>query len=140
MLLALLIALELTPEPRPGAALLHGIGESMRLEHSLTLGLGAFPDVELRTTLDGARLGPVRAWLSWRVRRIDLGGLPPIEDYLSAGIGVTSDPERRLSLAAGVGVRFQLPPLAVEAADDLGTYFAENVRAAFSFAIRVRAW
>lgn len=139
MILALLVALELGPEPRPGVVFAHPAGV-VSLEHSLTAGLGSFPDLELRTALDWDAVAPLRPWLAYRLRRIALDGLPPVEDYLTVGVGMATDPARRVSLAGGVGLRFQLPPLAPEPAGDLKTYAVENVRPVLHFALRVRLW
>jgi hypothetical protein len=135
---SLALALELRPNPRPGATLEHRVGRSMRLEHALSSGLGSFPDFELRTSLRAPVLGPLMPWAALRSRRIHLAGLPPVENYLGLGVGFTSDPARRISLAGGFGVRLQLPPLIPEAAGDRSAYFAENVQPELFFAVRVR--
>lgn len=134
------VGLEVRPAPRPAALLVHSFGRASQLEHVLSAGLGGFPDLELRTSLSTPPLGPLAPWLALRVRRIDLAGLPPVENYLAFGVGLASDPRRRLSLAGGFGVRLQLPPLTAEAAGDAATYFGENVNAELFFAARVRVW
>jgi hypothetical protein len=136
--LTLAAAVEFRPNPRPGATLEHRVGPSVRLEHALSAGLGGFPDLEWRTSLRAAWLGPAMPWAALRSRRIHLTGLPPVENYLGLGIGLSSDPGRRISLAGGLGVRFQLPPLIPEAAGDRSAYFAENVQPELFFALRVR--
>jgi hypothetical protein len=137
---SLAMAIEVRPTPRPAAVIEHAAGASWRLEHALSFGLGSFPDVEVRTSLRNLLLGPVVPWLALRTRRIHLRGLPPVENYAGLGLGFSSDPSRRLSLAGGFGARFQIPPLTPEAAGDRGTYLAENVAAELFFAVRVRVW
>lgn len=137
---ALLVMLEARPWLRPGLAFLHRASSNLKLEHSLTGGVLTFPDLELRTTAHWEPLAPVRPWASFRLRRIDLDGLPPIENTVALGIGVASDPERRLSLIGNVGVTFQLPPMAPDASRDFGTYVGENVGVVLLFGIRVRVW
>src|SRR5688572_8673776 len=66
-----LLMIEARPWIRPGLVLVHRMSEPLRLEHSLTAGLAALPDLEVRTTADWSPLGPVRPWLSFRMRRID---------------------------------------------------------------------
>jgi hypothetical protein len=134
----LAVAVELRPNPRPAATLEHRAGPVLRLEHALSAGLGSFPDLEWRTSLRAPVLGPAMPWAALRSRRIQLAGLPPVENYLGLGVGFSSDPARRISLAAGFGVRVQLPPLTPEAAGDRSAYFAENVQPELFFAVRVR--
>lgn len=133
-------ALEVRPPPRAVLVLEHPVGQSLRLAHALTLGFGTFPDVEIRTGLLPALLDPAYPWLALRIKRISLEGLPPVENYLSFGVGFASDARRRISFDAGAGLRFQLPPLAAEPAGDIGAYFAENIHAEVRFGLRVRIW
>jgi hypothetical protein len=132
--------LEVRPPPRAGLVLEHPLTGSVRLAHALTLGFGAFPDVEVRAGLLPEQISPAYPWLAYRIRRIDLEGLPPVENYLAVGVGFASDSRRRISFDAGAGVRFQLPPLAAEPAGDVGAYFAENIHAEVRFGIRVGLW
>lgn len=137
--LALMAGIELRPAPRFGAMLDHRAA-SARLVHALTFGLGPFPDVELRSGPRFAALAPAYPWLAYRIRRVGLTGLPPIEQYLGVGLGFASDAAARISFDAGAGLRFQIPPLAAEPAGDAGTYLAENVHADLHVALRVRLW
>ena len=132
--------LEARPWIRPGVALLHRLSAPLRLEHSLTSGLTDFPDLELRSTADWTPLGPVRPWLAFRVRRIDLPELPAVENHVAFGIGVASDPDRTLSLIGNLGLSFQVPPMSRYASRDFGTYVGENVGVVLLFGVRVRIW
>jgi hypothetical protein len=134
------LLLEAHPTLRVGASFIHSAGEHVRFEESLTTGFASFPHLELRGALDWDKIDPLRVWLAYRVRRIDLADLPPIEQHLVAGIGLTSDVRRRISLYANIGVAFQLPPLVDDAAYDLGTYAIENVALVTAFGLRVRVW
>jgi hypothetical protein len=137
---ALNLIVEAHPPLRLGASFLHVPGRHVRFEESLTTGFASFPHLELRGALDWDKIDPLRLWVAYRVRRVDLADLPPIEQHLVAGIGVTSDVWRRISLYANIGVAFQLPPLVDDAAYDLGTYAIENVALVTAFGLRVRAW
>lgn len=134
------LVLEAHPPLRLGASFVHPAGEHLRFEESLTAGFASFPNLELRGALDWDKIDPLRLWLAYRIRRIDLADLPPIEQHLVAGIGLTSNPLRRISLYANIGVAFQLPPLVDDAAYDLGTYAIENVALVTAFGLRVRTW
>lgn len=138
--LVVMATFEVRPPPRAGLVLEHALTSSARLAHALTFGFGTFPDAELRTGFLPAIMTPAYPWLAFRIRRIDLDGLPPVENYLTAGIGFASDSRRRISFDAGAGVRFQLPPLAAEPAGDAGAYFAENIHAEVRFGLRVGLW
>lgn len=132
--------LEVRPPPRVGLVLEHAVSSSARLAHAVTLGFGTFPDLELRAGYLPEAMSPAYPWLAYRIRRVDLEGLPPVENYLAFGVGFASDSRRRISFDAGAGVRFQLPPLAAEPAGDPGAYFAENVHAEVRFGLRVGLW
>jgi hypothetical protein len=134
------LILEAHPPLRLGASFVHGVGEHVRLEESLTTGFASLPNLELRGALDWDKIDPLRVWLAYRIRRVDLADLPPIEHHLVTGIGLTSDVRRRISLYANIGVAFQLPPLVDDAAYDLGTYAIENVALVTTFGLRVRPW
>ena len=134
------VVLEAHPPLRLGASFLHTAGSHVLIEESLTTGFASFPNVELRGALGWDKIDPLRLWVAYRVRRVRLADLPPIEHHLVTGIGLTSDVGRRLSLYANIGVAFQLPPLVDDAAYDLGTYAIENVALVTVFGLRVRAW
>ena len=138
--LAVMVLVEARPAVRPGVALEHGLGGAVRLEEALTAGLGSVPDVELRTSLIWDRIAPVRPWVSYRIRRVDLPGLAPLEDYLAVGVGMASGERARMSLAGGLGIRFQLPPIAPEEAHNAGEYVTANISALMFFGLRVRLW
>lgn len=135
---SLMAALELRPAPRLGATYEHALSPALSLSEALTVGLGSFPDVELRIALHAEALDPIAPWIALRVRRIDLEGLPPVENYLQLGLSARTDPNATISATGGVGLRLQIPPLAVEAARDAGAYFAENVALEVHFALRLR--
>jgi hypothetical protein len=132
--------LEAQPPLRLGASFIHAAGPHVRLEESLTTGFASLPNLELRAALDWDKIEPLRIWLAYRIRRIALADLPPIEQHLVAGIGVTSDVRRPISLYANIGAAFQLPPLVADAAHDFGTYAGENVALVMAFGVRGRAW
>lgn len=133
-------AVELRPAPRIGATLEHRLSDALRLSEALTFGLGSFPDLELRVALHPEVIAPFAPWVAFRLRRIDLSGLPPVENYALFGVSASTGAARRFSATAGFGVRLQVPPLAPEPAGDPGAYFAENVAAEVHFSVRVRLW
>ncbi|MCC7380744.1 MAG: hypothetical protein IT384_02885 [Deltaproteobacteria bacterium] len=137
---AVLAGIELRAAPRISLTAVHPLGDWAALAETLTVGLGRFPDLELRAALHEPHLAPVAPWVAIRFRRIDLEELPPLESYVSFGLAFSSSLERWLSLDAGAGLRLQLPPLSAEAASDLGTYLAENVSVELFFGARVRLW
>ena len=130
------LILEVRPEPRLGATLEHQGWHQERWSHTLSFGTGTLGDIEVRTAALASTLSPAYPWLAWRLRPINLDELPPIEHYLSLGIGFWADSGTPLSWDAGFGIQFQLPPLAPEPADDLNTYLVENVRIVLRFALR----
>ena len=134
------VLLEAQPPLRLGASFSHAAGSHVRFEESLTTGFASLPNLELRGALDWDKIDPLRVWLAYRIRRVDLADLPPIEQHIVAGIGLTSDARRLISLYANIGAAFQLPPLVADAAHDFGTYAVENVALVMAFGIRVRAW
>jgi hypothetical protein len=135
-----LLMLEARPWIRPGIVLGHRVSPSLRLEHSLTSGLASFPDLEVRSAADWSPLGPVRPWLSFRTRRIELRDLPPVENHVAFGIGVASDPDKPLSLIGNLGLSFQVPPMSRYASRDFGTYVGENIGVVLLFGVRARVW
>ena len=134
------VILEAQPPLRLGASFIHAAGSRVRFEESLTTGFASLPNLELRGALDWDEIAPLRIWIAYRIRRIALADLPPIEQHLVAGVGLTSDVRRRISLYANIGAAFQLPPLVADAAHDFGTYAIENVALVTAFGLRVRAW
>jgi len=134
------VLLEAHPPLRLGASFIHAAGPHVRFEESLTTGFASLPNLELRGALDWDKVAPLRVWLAYRIRRIALADLPPIEQHLVAGIGVTSDVRRPISLYANIGAAFQLPPLVADAAHDFGTYAIENVALVMAFGVRGHAW
>jgi hypothetical protein len=133
------LLVEARPPLRLGATFIH-FSRSLTYEHSLTTGFGSFPNLEIRSALNWDKIEPLRVWMGYRVRRITLEDLPPIEQYFAVGLGLTSDVRRRFSLYANFGVEFQLPPLVSDAARDFGTYAVENVGLATAFGLRMRLW
>lgn len=135
-----LLMIEARPWLRPGLVFLHRVSAPLRLEHSLTVGLAELLDFELRTTAEWTPLGPARPWASFRIRRIDLPELPPVENSVALGIGVASAPEKTFSLIGNLGLSFQVPPLSRYASRDFGSYVGENVGVVLLFGARVRVW
>jgi hypothetical protein len=138
--LSLNILLEAQPPLRLGASAIHAVGPHVRFEESVTTGFASLPNLELRGALDWDKIDPLRIWIAYRIRRITLTDLPPIEQHLVTGIGVTSDVRRPISLYANIGATFQLPPLVADAAHDFGTYAMENVALVMAFGVRGHAW
>ncbi|MEE2901714.1 MAG: hypothetical protein VYC39_05260 [Myxococcota bacterium] len=132
--------LEARPEPRLGLSVRHGGFASEAWFSTVSVGLGALGDVELRTApiLDWA--GSSYPWLAWRIRPVNLEGLPPIEHYVVFGLGFSSDWNNRWGWDAGIGAQWQLPPLAPEPADDFNTYFVENVQMIMRFTLRLKVF
>jgi hypothetical protein len=131
---------EFQPAPRLGVGFEHSLSPRTMLLEQVAFGFGHFPDLEIRGTLSSRSLGPVAPWLAYRIRRTTLTGLPPIEDHASVGLSVASDARRRISLAGGFGVRFQLPPLVPSMAHNRGAYLQMGVAPVLFFNVRVRAW
>jgi hypothetical protein len=135
-----LAGFELRPAPRIAVSLQHELFEWADLSETLTVGLGSFPDLEVRAALIPESIDPLLPFVALRVRRIHLEELPPVELYTTLGLAFTTDVARLFSLTGGAGLRLQLPPLTDEAASDPGSYVAENVSLELFVGARFRVW